>query len=98
MAATFYEFQNPPSGNKVEVKGRPVDLGFQRPPKLEAFPGNPVRATEEIKPVAITSPTNGVYIFNLGQNFAGVIRLKVKPTQRTTAASIASMELLPERM
>ena len=28
--------------------------------------------------MAITSPTNGVYIFNLGQNFAGVVRLKVK--------------------
>jgi alpha-L-rhamnosidase len=76
--ATFYEFRNPGSGEKVQVKGRPVDLAFKPPPKLEAFPGVPVRAIEEIKPVAITSPTNGVYIFNLGQNFAGVIRLKVK--------------------
>jgi alpha-L-rhamnosidase len=84
VPATFYEFQNPASGNKVEVKGRPVDLGFQRPPKLEAFPGLPVRAIEEIKPVAITSPTNGAYIFNLGQNFAGVIRLKVKGPAGTT--------------
>ncbi|MEK7706464.1 MAG: family 78 glycoside hydrolase catalytic domain, partial [Verrucomicrobiota bacterium] len=84
VPATFYEFQNPASGNKVEVKGRPVDLGFRRPPKLEAFPGLPVRAIEEIKPVAITSPTNGVYIFNLGQNFAGVIRLKVKGLAGTT--------------
>ncbi len=77
--ATFYEYQNAETnGGSVEIKGRAVDLGFQRPPKLEAFPGLPVRAIEEIKPVAITSPTNGVYIFNLGQNFAGVVRLKVK--------------------
>ena len=55
-----------------------VDLGFRRPPKLEAFPGVPVRATEEIEPVAVTSPEQGVYIFDLGQNFAGVVRLKVK--------------------
>ena len=82
--ATFYEFQNPATGKNVKVEGRPVDLGFQRPPKLEAFPGNPVRAMEEIKPVAITSPTNGVYIFNLGQNFAGVIRLQVKGPAGTT--------------
>jgi alpha-L-rhamnosidase len=78
VRATFYEFQNPESGGKVEVKGREVDLGFKRPPKLEAFPGVPVRRIEEIKPIAVTSPTNGVFIFNLGQNFAGVVRLNVK--------------------
>ncbi len=79
VPATFYEFQNAdqPDG-KVEIEGHPVNLSLKRPPKLEAFPGLPVRALEEIKPIAITSPTNGVYIFNLGQNFAGVVRLKVK--------------------
>jgi len=79
VPATFYEYANGEQpGDKVEIKGRPIDLGFHRPPKLEAFPGLPVRPIQEIKPVAITSPTNGVYIFNLGQNFAGVVRLKVK--------------------
>ncbi len=83
--ATFYEWANGEKpGDKIEIKGRPVDLGFQRPPKLEAFPGLPVRPTQEIKPIAITSPTNGVYIFNLGQNFAGVVRLKVKGEAGTT--------------
>ncbi len=79
VPATFYEFQNAdqPDG-KVEIEGHPVNLSLKRPPKLEAFPGLPERALEEIKPIAITSPTNGVYIFNLGQNFAGVVRLKVK--------------------
>ncbi|MCU0782607.1 MAG: glycoside hydrolase family 78 protein [Verrucomicrobia bacterium] len=77
--ATFYEFRNPEkSGEKLQIKGRPVNLGFKPPPKLEAFPGVPVRAIEEIKPTAITSPTNGVYLFNLGQNIAGTIRLRVK--------------------
>ena len=79
VPATFYEFANPKQpGDKIQVKGHPVDLGFRRPLKLEALPGVPVRATQEITPVAITSPTNGIYIFNLGQNFAGVARLKVK--------------------
>jgi alpha-L-rhamnosidase len=79
VPATFYEWANGEKpGDKIEIKGHPVDLGFQRPAKLEAFPGLPVRPTQELKPVAITSPTNGVYIFNLGQNFAGVVRLKVK--------------------
>lgn len=77
--ATFYEFQNPATnGARAEVHGREVDLGFKAPPKLQAFPGVPVRPIEEIKPIGITAPSNGVYIFNLGQNFAGVVRLKVK--------------------
>jgi alpha-L-rhamnosidase len=79
MPATFYEYANGTKpGDNPAIKGRPIDLGFKRPAKLEAFPGLPVRPIEEIKPVAITSPANGVYIFNLGQNFAGVARLKVK--------------------
>ncbi|MEI6195016.1 MAG: glycoside hydrolase family 78 protein [Verrucomicrobiota bacterium] len=84
VPATFYEYQNAEkTGDTVEIKGRPMDLGFKRPAKLEAFPGLPVRPIEEIKPVAITSPTNGVYIFNLGQNYAGVVRLKVKGSAGT---------------
>ena len=77
--ATFYELRDPQGpGEKLEMKGRPVDLGFARPAKLEAFPGVPVRQIEEIKPIAITEPKLGTYIFNLGQNIAGIIRLKVK--------------------
>jgi len=79
VPATFYEGENPTNFDaKSIIVGHEVDLGFQRPMKLEAFPGLPVRPIQEIKPVAITSPTNGVYIFNMGQNFAGVVRLKVK--------------------
>ena len=76
--ADFYEFQNPPPGDQPAIRPRPMDLGFRRPPRLEAFPGVPVRVIEEIQPVAVTSPEEGVYIFNLGQNFAGVARLKVR--------------------
>jgi alpha-L-rhamnosidase len=79
ITATFYESVNPEKiGDPVEIEGHSVDLGFQRPAVLETSPGVPVRPIEEIKPVAITSPTNGVYIFNLGQNFSGGVRLKVK--------------------
>jgi alpha-L-rhamnosidase len=78
VPATFYEDVNGTNGAGPSKQGHPIDLGFHRPPKLEAFPGLAVRPIQEIKSVAITSPTNGVYIFNLGQNFAGVARLKVK--------------------
>jgi alpha-L-rhamnosidase len=83
--ATFYEYQNPKSpGDDPRIEGHPVDLGFKRPTVLQAFPGVPVRPVQEIKPLAVTSPTNGVYIFNLGQNFAGVVRLRVKGQAGTT--------------
>lgn len=97
VPAMFVEGTNPatPAG-KPENKGRLVDLAFKRPPVLEAFPGVPVRAIEEIKPVAITSPTNGVYIFNLGQNFAGVVRLKVKGPAGTTVQLRYGEMLHPE--
>src|ERR1035438_4966697 len=48
--AKFYEYQNPAPGGQPKIEGRETDLGFKRPPKLEAFPGVPVRAIEEIKP------------------------------------------------
>jgi alpha-L-rhamnosidase len=46
--------------------------------KIEVYPGVPVRINREITPVSISSLPGGKYIFNMGQNFAGVVRLKVK--------------------
>ena len=75
--ATFYEFQNPTGAGGPEIKGRDVDLGFKRP-KLEAFPGEAVRVIEEIRPVNFTKRDQGTVIFDLGQNFAGTVRLRLK--------------------
>lgn len=57
---------------------REVELGFVEPARYEVYPGPPVRTTQELKPVRITEPKPGTYIFDLGQNFAGIARLKVK--------------------
>ena len=57
---------------------REVELGFHRPPKLQAYAAPPIRATQELNAQRLTEPKPGVYIFDLGQNFAGVIRLRVK--------------------
>ncbi len=45
-----------------------------------------MRPFAELKPRAITEPKPGVYVFDLGQNFAGVARLKVigEPGQKIT--------------
>jgi alpha-L-rhamnosidase len=38
----------------------------------------PIRITRRLQPVKITEPKPGVYLFDLGQNFAGWVRLRVK--------------------
>jgi alpha-L-rhamnosidase len=47
-------------------------------PLLQPHPGPPVREIQEFRAQSITEPTPGVYVLNLGQNFAGVARLKVR--------------------
>lgn len=57
---------------------REVDLGFHAPPVIQPYPGPPVRAVAEIRPVAFREQAPGVWIFDLGQNISGVVRLMTK--------------------
>ena len=82
---------------RLEQKGW-NDAGFDdskwQKAKLEAGPKGqliarympPVRATKILNPVRMTEPQPGVYLFDFGQNFAGVPRLKVKGTVGTTVS------------
>ncbi|MFA7160927.1 MAG: family 78 glycoside hydrolase catalytic domain, partial [Kiritimatiellia bacterium] len=48
-------------------------------PVIEAYPGEPVRVFKEHRPVAVTNPIpHEVYIFDMGSNYAGFVRIKVK--------------------
>ena len=69
LKAAFFE----PGG-----KSREVELGFQRPPRLQAYSAPPIRVTQELKAQRLSEPKPGVYIFDMGQNFAGNIRLEVQ--------------------
>ena len=51
---------------------------------LQAQSQPPIRVTKIIKPVNITQPRPGVFIFDMGQNFAGWARLHVKGPAGTT--------------
>ncbi|TWU37182.1 alpha-L-rhamnosidase [Novipirellula artificiosorum] len=76
--ATFYQAENPlESGKNPTIEGNDRNLGFNRP-RLESFPGVLVRVIEEIPAVEVIEREPGVFMVNLGQNFAGAIRLKVK--------------------
>jgi alpha-L-rhamnosidase len=63
-----------------------VATGAEMEPVIQAHPGPPVRAFAELEPKSITQTQPGVYVFDMGQNFAGVARLKIKgrPGQKIT--------------
>jgi len=45
--------------------------------KVGAYPGVTVQKFTEIKPLKMTEPKEGVYVFDMGQNFAGQVRLTI---------------------
>lgn len=47
-------------------------------PKIEPYPSVTVKKIMEIRPIERTEPNPGVFVFDMGQNFAGWVRLKVK--------------------
>jgi alpha-L-rhamnosidase len=70
-----------------DIHWQPVNLGSDEVhPLVQAHPGPPVRAIQEFTARKITEPKPGVFVLDLGQNFAGVPRLKAsgKPGQKIT--------------
>lgn len=63
--------------------------------KLCATPHEPIRQTGEFKPVSFKKMENGVVIYDFGQNFSGVCRLKVEGPKGTRVVMEHS-ELLQE--
>jgi alpha-L-rhamnosidase len=55
-----------------------VELGFVRPGKLQAYSAPPIVITQELAARKVTELKSGVHIFDLGENFAGVVRLRTK--------------------
>ena len=68
------------------AEGERVDLGADIDPLLQAHPGPPVRKFAELSPQSIAEPEKRVYVFDMGRNFAGVVRLRTRgePGQRIT--------------
>jgi alpha-L-rhamnosidase len=46
--------------------------------RLVAQPNEPIRVTRELRPVAVTEPKSGVFIFDLGQNMVGWVRATIR--------------------
>ncbi len=60
------------------TKNENREFGFVRPPVMQAYPTQPVRITQELAAKSVKQIKPGTWIFDLGQNFAGNVRLKVK--------------------
>lgn len=61
-----------------DAKWAPAVLDPSVKTKLEAHPGMPICRMQEIPAQKITEPKPGVYVFDLGQNMVGWVRLKAK--------------------
>ncbi len=58
-----------------------VDAAETITAKIEPYPSVLVRKFQEIKPVKIAKQVDGVYVYDMGTNFAGFVRLKVQDAQ-----------------
>jgi len=58
-----------------------VDLIDSPGGKLEFQKIQPIKKIKTIQPIAITNPKPGIYVYNLGQNFAGWAKIKLKAPQ-----------------
>ena len=65
-------------------------------PVLSAQMIEPIRVMETIRPVAVTSPRPGVYIFDMGQNMVGWCRLTVRGPRGTTVKLRHAETLRPD--
>jgi alpha-L-rhamnosidase len=62
---------------------QPVTVSVVTNLVLGDSPCAPVRKQQELKAVKLTEPRPGVYVFDLGQNIAGWVRLKAKGVRGT---------------
>jgi alpha-L-rhamnosidase len=61
-----------------DSRWQPAVLATETLGPLQAQSAPPIRITRVLKPVNLTEPRPGVFIFDLGQNFAGWARLRVQ--------------------
>jgi len=66
--------------------------------KLKAQMLPPIKVTKTITPVKVTNPRPGVYVYDMGQNFAGWARLKVKGPRGTKVVLRFAEEIYEDGM
>ena len=81
------------------------DAGWQNANVVESPGGvllshlmQPIEVVEHLKPVAVNNPKPGVYVFDLGQNFAGWVRLTATGACGTRITLRYAEDLRPDGM
>ncbi len=64
--------------------------------KLVAQMIQPIRVTQTLKPIALTEPKPGVFVFDMGQNMVGWCKLKVRGPAGTTVTLRHAETLKPD--
>lgn len=75
---------------------QPVKVVSAPKGRLSAQTMPPIREKQVIKPVKMTEPKPGVFIFDMGQNFSGVTELKVSGPAGTTVTMRHGERLSPD--
>ena len=58
---------------------QPVIIGdTEVNPEIQAAVTEPVTVFSTIRPVSVSEPVGGKYVYDMGQNFAGIVRLQVR--------------------
>lgn len=62
----------------LEENWTTVDVYKEPGARLVATDSEPVRCVQELKPIAVTEPVEGVFVYDFGQNINGSCRIAVK--------------------
>ena len=60
---------------------KPVDVTAKIDAGIQSYPGVLVRKFQEIAPVKMTPTQDGAWIYDMGANFAGFVRIRVRDAQ-----------------
>jgi len=80
MGETYDARKELPGWSTADFDGsqwQPVDVTDAVRAAIEAYPGVLVRPFQQIKPLSVTEPEPGSFVYDMGTNFAGFVRLKV---------------------
>lgn len=79
-----------------DSKWRKAELVTNLSEHLSAQMIDPLRITKTLKPVGMTNPSPGVYVFDMGQNMVGWTRLKMKGKKGTVVKQKFAELIFPD--
>ncbi|BDI31001.1 hydrolase [Capsulimonas corticalis] len=81
---------SPQDGRWAKAEVLPAPGGQLRSQMIE-----PMRVTETLRPIRVTSPQPGVYLVDMGRTFYGTVRLRARAARGVTVRMTSGYELLP---